>query len=221
MVQGLILLDLWVSPYAARVKIALAEKGIEYESKEEDLSNKSSLLLEMNPVYKKVPVLIHKGKPISESLIIVQYIDEVWSHKSPLLPSDPYERAHARFWADFVDQKFQAAIYRIIWATKSSEEKEAGEKEFIECCKMLESELGMKPYFGGETFGFVDIALIPTYSYYHAHERMGSLSLVEEFPKLTAWVKRCLERESVSKSVSDPHKIYEFVSQLRKHKGLE
>lgn len=105
MVQDVVLLDLWVSPYTARVKIALAEKGIEYESKEEDLRNKSSLLLETNPAYKKVPVLIHKGKPISESLIIVQYIDEFWNHKSPLLPSDPYERAHARFWADFVDQK--------------------------------------------------------------------------------------------------------------------
>ncbi|THG03799.1 hypothetical protein TEA_005385 [Camellia sinensis var. sinensis] len=105
MADEVILLDFWVSPFATRVKIALAEKGVDYESREEDLSNKSPLFLKMNPVHKQVPVLIHNGKPVCESLIIVQYIDEVWNHKSPLLPCDPHQRAQARFWADFVDKK--------------------------------------------------------------------------------------------------------------------
>ena len=61
MTDEIILLDFWPSPVAVRVGIALAEKGIEYESKEEDLSNKSCLLLKMNPVHKQIPVLIHKG----------------------------------------------------------------------------------------------------------------------------------------------------------------
>ncbi|KAI9198698.1 hypothetical protein LWI28_020787 [Acer negundo] len=98
MEDKLVLLDFWASPFAMRVRIALAEKGIKYESKEEDLFDKSPLFLEMNPVHKKVPVLIHNGKPICESLIIVEYIDEVWHDKStPLLPSDPYQRSQARF----------------------------------------------------------------------------------------------------------------------------
>ena len=53
----------YVSMFSMRVQVALAEKGIEYENKEEDLANKSPLLLEMNPVHKKIPVLIHDGKP--------------------------------------------------------------------------------------------------------------------------------------------------------------
>jgi glutathione S-transferase len=79
-----------------RVRIALAEKRINYQYKEEDLRNKSDLLLKMNSVHKNVPVLIHNGKPICGSLVIVQYIDEVWNDMSPLLPSDPYQRAQAR-----------------------------------------------------------------------------------------------------------------------------
>ena len=104
----IILLDVWASMFAIRVRIALAEKGItNYESKEEDLfnHNKSPLLLEMNPVHKKIPVLIHNGKPICESLIIVEYIDEVWKGHSRFMSTDPYYNSQSRFWADFVDKK--------------------------------------------------------------------------------------------------------------------
>ncbi|KAJ4811372.1 Glutathione S-transferase [Rhynchospora pubera] len=95
--NGQVLLDFWVSPFGQRVRIAMAEKGIEYEYKEEDLFNKSELLLKSNPLHKKVPVLFHDGKIICESLIIMEYIDEVWSDKVKLLPSDSYQKAQARF----------------------------------------------------------------------------------------------------------------------------
>ena len=100
------LLGISLSPFVARVRIALALKGIEYELIEEDPHNKSQLLLQSNPVHKKIPVLIHNGKPVCESNIIVQYIDETWATKAPsLMPKDPYDRAIARFWAAFVDDK--------------------------------------------------------------------------------------------------------------------
>jgi len=80
------------SPYAWRVKIALKLKEVRYKFLEENLANKSDLLLKYNPVYKKVPVFVHNEKPITESLVIVEYIDETWKN-NPILPSDPYQRA--------------------------------------------------------------------------------------------------------------------------------
>ncbi|KAL2245533.1 glutathione S-transferase U25-like [Sesamum indicum] len=218
----LILLGYDISAFAMRVRIALDEKGIEYEYREESMANKSPLLLEMNPVHMKVPVLIHNGKPISESLIILEYIDEVWNDKSPLLPSDPYQRAQGRFWADLIDKKIYINGGRLVWFSKG-EKQEAGKKELMDGLKLLEEELGEKVYFGGDKFGFLDVALIPFYNCFDSFERCGKLRIEEHCPKLIAWAKRCMEKESVFKSftMAHPSKIDEYILMTRKKYGIE
>lgn len=112
--EELILLDCGVSPFCGRVRIALAEKGVEYENREENvLGGKSELLLSSNPVYKKVPVLLHNGRPVCESSIIVQYVEETWP-SPPLLPTCPYQRAQARFWGDFIDKKVHDPLFIVL-----------------------------------------------------------------------------------------------------------
>lgn len=123
---------MWASPYMKRVELALKIKAISFEYVEEDLLNKSSLLLQYNPVYKKVPVLVHNGNPLSESLVILEYIDEAWDNKPRLIPEDPYERAVVRFWADYI-QQVAVSRYKMINA--------AGEEGFGEACEELYEKL--------------------------------------------------------------------------------
>ncbi|KAB5534837.1 hypothetical protein DKX38_017923 [Salix brachista] len=220
MADEVTLLDYWLSPFGMRVKIALAEKEVKYEYSEQNLMNrKSDLLLKMNPVYKKIPVLVHNGKPVCESLIILQYIDAVWKGKAPLLPSDPYERAQSMFWADFIDRKVHD-ISKKLWTTKG-EELEAAKKDFFECLELLERELGEKPYFGGEALGYVDIALLPFSCGFYTYETIGDFSIEAQFPKIRAWVDRCLKKESVAKSLAEPAKVHGFILETRKGLGFD
>lgn len=112
-----VLLGSWFSSSCTRVALALKLKGIPYKYVEEDLRNKSDFLLQHNPVHKKVPVLLHKGRPICESLIILEYIDETWNHSPKLLPEDPYQRAKVRFWANYFNQKVHIIAITLFFST--------------------------------------------------------------------------------------------------------
>lgn len=117
------LIGSWASVFVMRARIALNLKSISYEFLQETYGTKSELLLKSNPVHKKMPVLIHADKPVCESNIIVQYIDEAWSSYGPsILPSHPYDRAIARFWAAYVDDKvsFSTSTARVCSVTNTT-----------------------------------------------------------------------------------------------------
>lgn len=82
------------STCSQKVRLTLAEKGLEYESKLVDLANKGQLdpdYLKLNP-NGVVPTLLHDGKPVIDSSVICEYLDEVCP-QPPLLGADALARA--------------------------------------------------------------------------------------------------------------------------------
>ena len=101
-----------VCPYAQRTRMCLIEKGLEYEHVEVDLKNKPAWFEEISP-YSKVPVLQDGDAVIYESIIINEYLDEVYPDPA-LLPPSAAGRAEARIWIDFDNVKFVTGFYRVL-----------------------------------------------------------------------------------------------------------
>ncbi|CAL5347537.1 unnamed protein product [Camellia sinensis] len=208
------LLGSWSSPFSCRVIWALKLKGIPYQYVEEDLSNKSPLLLQYNPVHKKIPVFVHGGKPICESMVILEYIEETWPH-NPLLPNNPYDRASARFWAKFVEDK---GI--IIWTMfrTSGEEHEKARQGSLEMLRTIEEHaLGDKKFFGGENVGMVDIALGWIAYWLEVMEEIIGVKLLEaeSFPRLHSWKKNFKEVSEIKENLPDQDKMIVLFKHLR------
>jgi glutathione S-transferase len=85
-------------PYCARVRIVLAEKGLEYEIVAIDLADRPAWLYEKNPLG-KVPVLEEDTLCLPESAVIMEYLEERYPEPA-LLPVDPADRALVRLVID-------------------------------------------------------------------------------------------------------------------------
>ncbi|AES79418.1 glutathione S-transferase, amino-terminal domain protein [Medicago truncatula] len=179
------------SPFVCRVQIALKLKGIEYEFLEENLATKSELLLKYNPVHKKVPVFVHNDKPISESLVILEYIDEVWK-QNPILPTDPHQRALARFWSKFIDDKIVSASSKSVF-TLDEKEREKNVEETTEALQFLQNELK----------GNIWIPLV--------QDIIGlQLFTAEKFPKLYNWSQEFLDHPVVKETIPPREPLFAF-----------
>ena len=158
-------------PYCARVRIALAEKGLAYEPIAVDLSNRPGWIYELN-VTGRVPVLDDGGFVLPESEVIMAYLEERCPER-PLLPADPVERARARL----LVHRFDANLGDDYYAFRRGEENELAQR--------LEAlEVGQSLY--------ADVAYVPWVA--RARDMLG----VALPPKLERWLDELAQRPSVA-----------------------
>jgi glutathione S-transferase len=161
-------------PYCARVRIALAEKGLDFETVEIDLRNRPAWIYELNPSG-RVPVL-DDGFVLPESLLIMEYLDERYPEHA-LLPEDLVERAQARL----VVHRFDDDLGDDYYAFRRGDPNTLAEK-------LDALELGGSIY--------ADIAYVPWVI--RAREMLG----VELPEHLVRWLDGLAQRPSVAAEVA-------------------
>jgi len=102
---------------AQKVRVALAEKGLEYKEHLVDLRGG-----QFDPAYMKlnpnavVPTLVHDGRPVIESSVILYYLDEAFPQPS-LMPKDPHQRAAVRLFNKLIDEYVHNSCTILTFAT--------------------------------------------------------------------------------------------------------
>ena len=172
-------------PYCARVRIVLADKDVEYEAIEIDLSDRPAWIYEKNSTG-RVPVVEEDAWVLPESAVIMEYLEERYP-EPPLLAPDPADRALARLWI-FRHDEFTKPYYAL------RRQEEGAAASFGEQLKRLDAALAVRPWLGGAEYGLADIAYVPWVL--RAREMLG-VSL-DPYPAVSAWVDRLLARPSVA-----------------------
>ena len=172
-------------PYCARVRIVLAEKSVQYETIEIDLSDRPAWIYEKNATG-RVPVLEEDGWLLPESAVIMEYLEERYPEPA-LLAADPADRALARLWI-FRHDEFTKPYY----ALRRGEEG-AAERLDAELAK-VNAALDARPFLSGREFGLADVAYVPWLL--RARDRMGVQ--LGAFLALTDWLERLAARPSIA-----------------------
>ena len=175
-------------PYCARVRIVLAEKGVEYETVVVDLDDRPAWIYEKNPLG-RVPVVEEDVFVLAESAVIDEYLEERYPEPA-LLPPDPGARALARMLIFRFDE-----LSRPYYALRRGDE--GASERFDVALGQLDSLLQAQPYLTGRRFGLADVAYVPWVV--RARDRMDVD--VEKFRALSEWLERVAVRPSVANEI--------------------
>jgi glutathione S-transferase len=188
-------------PYAHRVRLALAEKGIAAEEIEIDLKNKPATFTTISPTG-RVPLLQHGGFKIWESAIINEYLDEVFPDP-PLMPASSSDRALARIWVRAADERLYGATHSLIFAREEAARLKLV-AQMLDSVWFIENEViakrrGRGPYVLGDRFTLVDIALHPWFEQVGALEQVSEFRLPPGCVGLSEWRHAVSERKAVQR----------------------
>jgi glutathione S-transferase len=186
-------------PFAHRARLTLAEKGIDAVHVEIDLRRKPAEFVALTPPG-AVPVLKVGDTALWESAVIAEYLEE--SHPEPaLLPRDAVQRARARIWIRFADNRLYANTSALLHARDSST-RAAAMTRIHDDLTFMERECFARadyrrPYWLGAQFTLVDTTFYPWFEQCAALEYLFGLAWPEECVELARWRERVAARPTV------------------------
>jgi glutathione S-transferase len=180
-----------VSGNCYKVRLLLAHLGVEYETVDvsvTDRSDRKELLGDFNPALRVPTLVLDDGRPLAESNAILWYFADGTQYVS----DDRYERAQTLQWMFFEQYSHEPYIAMVrFWLRYSgtperfADQVSAKTEGGYAALDALERGLAGRDFLVGERYSIADIAL---YAYTHvAHE--GDFDL-EPYPGIRAWLGR-------------------------------
>lgn len=181
--------------YSHRVRIVLAEKGINVDIVPVDAGNLPEDLIDLNP-YNTVPTLVDRDLVLYSSQVIMEYLDERFPHP-PLMPVDPVSRANNRLMLHRIEQDLYSQFDIVMSGGEKAVAK--AKKEIRDNLVMVSPIFEQKPYFLSDEFSLVDCALAPLLW------RLPGLNITlpKQAAPLLGYAERIFARESFQASLSE------------------
>lgn len=220
----------WFCPFVQRTWIALEEKGAPYQWHEinpyEDgqFGKATKLALPLEEKRRRypdfvaaspsglVPAMVHEGSPLSGSMVCLEFIEEQWPHRAPLLPAAATERAQVRQWSTFASEKIIPHYYKMLMAQDEAG-REAAKRSVLSGLATWSDAMHTQesgPFFLGKQFSYADVALFPWVERLltvGAAYRKFELPEEPRFDRLRAWHEACRARPSVRATLADDSKL--------------
>jgi glutathione S-transferase len=193
-----------LSTNSRKVRIALLEKGLEFERVNVDLAKRE----QKNPEYLKihpfgqVPALDDEGFIVYDSTVINEYLEDEYPYP-PLMPEDSEGRARARLMEDFRDTRFNPPFVKLIYEMRKPEAERdantlaAATAEINQCFDRIEKELQGKEYLAG-TFSLADIAFMANFDLLERFQ----IPVDSRYANVIAWIARLKARPSFAASAT-------------------
>ena len=191
------------STNSRKVRIALLEKGLEFERINVDLSKreqKAPEYLKIHP-FGQIPALDDEGFIVYDSTVINEYLEDEYPYP-PLMPKDSEGRARVRLMEDFRDNHFNPYFVHIIQEMRKPEGErdaariEAAKAEIAKALDNIEQDLKGKEYLTG-AFSLADVAFM---SNIELLDRFDIAVDAAKYPNTVAWIARLKARPSFAAS---------------------
>jgi len=230
--QSTILYCSWFCPYAQRAWIALEEKGVEYQYVEinpyemgERPGTYTKIALSIEEKRRKYPDFVATSPrglvpgirrtqesaqySVWESAVCMEYIDEAYEG-SPLMPSDPAQRAHVRAWCLHANERVIPHFYKMLLSPAGSGGREKAYEDFLAGLRTWQAAMQPDgPFFMGSVFTLADVNLAPWW------QRM--LSVLKHyrnmevpqhgFKRLHRWFAAVRARPAFARTVVDQQRL--------------
>ena len=210
-----------ISPFVRKVRVALAEKGLEYTLDQVNPFAPPPEFLAISPL-KRIPAFRDTSLPepnfLSDSSIICDYLEHKYP-KPALYPADPYLRARALWFEEYADSAMAQNIGAGLFFERVVKKLMRGQTDEEMCQKTLneklpplfdylEGQIGANDFLVGGAFSIADIAMGTMFvNFHHAGEMLDT----GRWPKLAAYVKRLHERPSFKAMIDEESPLVKSV----------
>jgi RNA polymerase-associated protein len=143
--------------FSHRVRIVLAEKGINFDTVDVDPANPPEDLMELNP-YGMVPTLVDRDLVLYDAQVIMEYLDERFPHP-PLMPVDPVSRAQSRMTLCRIQRDWDSLAETL--DSGKDKEKTKAAKELRESLTVVAPIFEQKAFFMSDELSLLDCAVAP------------------------------------------------------------